>query len=153
MAPFIWQLLEKTDITGLKVSTFRKQGSNIKLHQNLIYSVCVCVCVYVWMDVTSTFKTNILKWFNINLQIWCFLSLECRSVYLQYHTNIQTEHPVITTFKHETFYHRNMEDSIYKLTLWIHKQLPNVSFHRAICAVCQLSTVRVGYNGIDTIKP
>lgn len=48
--------MEKTDITGLKVSTFWKQGSNIKLHQNLI---CVCVCV--WRDVMSTFNTNILK--------------------------------------------------------------------------------------------
>ena len=74
-------------------------------------------------------------------------------MYLRYHTNVQTEHPVITTFKHETVYHENMEDSIYKLTLLKHKQLPTVSLHRAICAVCQLSTVKVGYNGIDTIKP
>jgi len=68
------------------------------------------------MDVMSTFYTNILKRFNRKLQILCSLFLECRSVYLWYHTNIQTEHPVITTYKHEKVYHENMEDSIYKLT-------------------------------------
>jgi len=105
------------------------------------------------MDVTSTFNTNNVKRCNRNLQILCSPFLECRPVYLQYHTNIQTEHPVITTFRHETVYHENMEDSIYKLTFLICKQLPTVSLQRALCAVCQLSTVKVGYNGIDTIKP
>jgi hypothetical protein len=119
--PFVWKLLEETDINVLWVSTFRKQDyykTALKLHL-----LCICVCT----DVVNTFNTNIWKEIFQKLAgSYVFSSWNAEQFLYSTTQTYRQKHPVIT-FRYEVVYHENMEDSIYQSAFVISMNCTQIS--------------------------